>query len=541
VTRPFDPNVQSEFTEIGRATLSFGLPEPISDREKEPFDLGTIKAVLDHTLNVGDHVPQLSLLSLAGKPLERGRLQGKLTFLHFWSGAFAPSLADQSTWKEIYRTFGSNPRFFQIGVVCEDSAELARQAVEQNGFSWLQLSGGKGGGAALGYWVREIPSVFLLGPDGRVLAKNLKGPELKEAVRKALADETLFSAGKKEWREEFPVRRFELASQDAPAAKKEKPAFLLLESREWPTLGSRMVTPETLPEATGKMTLRLLSETGKELRTFPGSDRWGGMVVNNCVAIDAVRGRFYVAGLPFDFHTACFDFNGQKLWQMEKRVPGYAACIDPKIGSLWCTSSSGLTLPRGYGISLLLDEKGMTTAALPIGGNDIVYDPHSDTFWLVNSAIVKLTREGKTLLRVPSKEAGFQLVSVNPTDGSAWVVEDDRLSRGTGETKVWHVDADGKSLAVWKKTGLFVMALACDPQSGIAWIAGGNSDIIRLTPDGKELTPIPFKATSLSVSATTGRIWAATKTEILQLDREGKPISRFAFKSPATYAWVGAF
>ncbi len=541
VTRPFDPNIQSEFTEIGRATLSFGLPEPISNREKEPFDLGTIKAVLDHTIEVGDRVPPPLLHSLNGKPLQRSELQGKLTLLHFWSPAFIPGLADQSTWKEIYRTFGSNPRFFQIGVVCEDSAELARQAVEQNGFSWLQLSGGKGGGAALGYWVREIPSVFLLGPDGRILAKNLKGAELKEAVQKALADEMLFSAGNKEWQEEFPVRRFGPEGPDASAAKQERPAFLVLESRARAIQSSRMVTPETLAEATGNVTLRLLSETGKELRSLPGADRRGGLIANHCLAIDTARERFYLVGHLFDFRSACFDFHGHKLWQMEKRLPGDRACVDPKTGSLWCTRSNGLTGPREYGITVVLDEKGTMTAALPVGGNDIAYDPRADAFWLANSAIVKLSRDGRTLLRIPSMEASFQLVSVNPTDGSAWVVEDDRLGRGTGETKVWHVDAEGKSLAVWKKTGLFVMALACDRQTGNVWIAGGNTDIIRLAPDGKELAPIPFKATSLSISPTTGRIWAATKTEILQLDRKGKLMSRFAFKSPATYAWVGAF
>ena len=46
------------------------------------------------------------------------------------------------------------------------------------------------------YLIRAIPATFLIGPNGRVLAMNLRGAPLKEAVRKALADEKLFPAAK---------------------------------------------------------------------------------------------------------------------------------------------------------------------------------------------------------------------------------------------------------------------------------------------------------------------------------------------------------
>jgi len=44
--------------------------------------------------------------------------------------------------------------------------------------------------------IRAIPATFLIGPNGRVLAINLRDASLKEAVRKALRDEKLFSAAK---------------------------------------------------------------------------------------------------------------------------------------------------------------------------------------------------------------------------------------------------------------------------------------------------------------------------------------------------------
>ena len=172
------------------------------------------------------------------------------------------------------------------------------------------------------------------------------------------------------------------------------------------------------------------------------------------------------------------------------------------------------------------------------------YDPLGDAFWIVNFAIIKLSREGKTLLRISTtnKNGVFRSVSVNPRDGSVWVVQENVPGTGSGETEIWHVDARGQILAVSKKPGLVEASLICDPQNGNAWITGlGQAYILRLAPDGQELVPIPIKATSLSISPTTGRIWAATKTEILELDRDGKTLERFPFKSPASYAWVGAF
>jgi hypothetical protein len=47
-------------------------------------------------------------------------------------------------------------------------------------------------GVAETYLIQAIPATFLIAPDGRVLAMNLRGPALKEAVRDALNDQELF-------------------------------------------------------------------------------------------------------------------------------------------------------------------------------------------------------------------------------------------------------------------------------------------------------------------------------------------------------------
>jgi hypothetical protein len=38
------------------------------------------------------------------------------------------------------------------------------------------------------YWAYEFPSIWPIGPDGRVIARDLSGAAIKEAVARALPD-----------------------------------------------------------------------------------------------------------------------------------------------------------------------------------------------------------------------------------------------------------------------------------------------------------------------------------------------------------------
>ena len=55
--------------------------------------------------------------------------------------------------------------------------------------------------------MRAIPATFLIGPDGRVLAKNLKPEELEPAIAAALRNDKLFAAATTGRPARFPVVR----------------------------------------------------------------------------------------------------------------------------------------------------------------------------------------------------------------------------------------------------------------------------------------------------------------------------------------------
>jgi peroxiredoxin len=185
--------------ETGIVRMPVIVPEAPDRRPNNPLDLGTITAELFEALKVGDLAPNFTVQRIAGSgdELRLGDYAGKLILLDYWATWCGPCLAEMPAIKDIHQTFGSDGRFQLIGLSCDQTAEAAEEYIKQKGLVWTHGFAGNllaGVNAGTVYKVRAIPSTFLIGPDGRILAKNLHGAELKEAVRQALEDPQLFPA-----------------------------------------------------------------------------------------------------------------------------------------------------------------------------------------------------------------------------------------------------------------------------------------------------------------------------------------------------------
>ena len=173
---------------MGEAILPVTVPEGPED---QPVDVGDVKVRLH--VRVGDLAPDFTAPRLDGGSFKLSDTRGKLVLLDFWATWCLPCLAEMPALKEIQETFGGDPRFLLVGVSCDEAAEAPAKYTKENALAWTQVHGGKMlEGVAETYLIRAIPATFLIAPDGRVLAMNLRGPALKEAVRNALNDQKLF-------------------------------------------------------------------------------------------------------------------------------------------------------------------------------------------------------------------------------------------------------------------------------------------------------------------------------------------------------------
>jgi peroxiredoxin len=147
---------------------------------------------------VGDLAPEVKAQTLNGKPIRLADFRGKYVLLEFWATWCGPCIGETPSFEKTWKAFGDHPPFVLLAVSLDNSSDAARRYVEEHDLGWTQAWLGKDAGwaAVRSFGRHGIPSVFLIGPDGRIVAANLRGDRIINAVRDALP--TVREASKKD-------------------------------------------------------------------------------------------------------------------------------------------------------------------------------------------------------------------------------------------------------------------------------------------------------------------------------------------------------
>ena len=256
----------------------------------------------------------------------------------------------------------------------------------------------------------------------------------------------------------------------------------------------------------------------------------------HCVATDAARGRIYLREFVSNRLTAASISEARRFGKSTRSTETHWRLIQ-KTGNLWCTT--GVNLKSGE--TVVLDVTGREVASFPAQGTDIAYDPHTDSFWAVGAGITKLSREGKVLFHKAVEGWACVSVAPNPRDGSVWIVEREHFQVERSVNRLWHLAADGTVIKIRELGERRIFGVACEPETGTAWVVSLRSEILRFTANGEEMPALPVKAVSIAVSPTTGQVWATTETEAIELDRAGRAKTVARFEIPSEQSWLAAF
>jgi len=177
-----------EDEDLGWLCHRFTVPKMEGGRSDEPLDLGQLEITVRKNLNVGDVAPAFEVPTLDGKTVRLSDYRGKVVLIDFWATWSEPRTQLTPRLKAVYKTFRDNDRFVMIGLNFDEDAEAVKDYVKQNGFKWTQGFLGDWYEAKLPaeYGVRDVPAMFLIGPDGKIVAKELLPPAIENAVRQAL-------------------------------------------------------------------------------------------------------------------------------------------------------------------------------------------------------------------------------------------------------------------------------------------------------------------------------------------------------------------
>lgn len=109
--------------------------------------------------------------------------KGKYVFIDFWASWCGPCRAEIPNVVKAYSTY-KDKGLEIVGVSLDQKEDAWKKAIADLGITWPQMSDLKAWnceGAKL-YGINAIPATILLDPDGKIIAKNLRGSDLEKKL-----------------------------------------------------------------------------------------------------------------------------------------------------------------------------------------------------------------------------------------------------------------------------------------------------------------------------------------------------------------------
>ena len=135
-------------------------------------------------LAIGAEAPEISLPSPSGELVTLSSLKGNYVLVDFWAAWCRPCRAENPNVVRMYNQY-SNNNFEILGVSLDRNRASWLKAIEDDGLMWKHVSDLKyfNSEAASDYKIASIPATYLIGPDGTIIAKNLRGPSLEAKLK----------------------------------------------------------------------------------------------------------------------------------------------------------------------------------------------------------------------------------------------------------------------------------------------------------------------------------------------------------------------
>jgi len=136
------------------------------------------------SLAIGEIAPEISLPNPEGEIIKLSALRGKYVLIDFWAAWCGPCRRENPNVVRVYKKY-KDKNFEILGVSLDRNRDKWLQAIEQDGLPWLHVSDLKywKSEAAVAYQIRAIPATYLIDPDGRIIAKNLRGASLEAKLK----------------------------------------------------------------------------------------------------------------------------------------------------------------------------------------------------------------------------------------------------------------------------------------------------------------------------------------------------------------------
>jgi len=137
----------------------------------------------------GAEAPDFSQRTPDGEELSLSDLRGQYVLLDFWASWCKPCRVENPNVVRMHNAY-KEEGFTVLSVSLDTNRDRWLKAIEADNMDWHHISDLKGwrNAAAKLYEVRSIPATLLIGPDGKIIAKNLRGPRLERKLAQLLGN-----------------------------------------------------------------------------------------------------------------------------------------------------------------------------------------------------------------------------------------------------------------------------------------------------------------------------------------------------------------
>ncbi len=147
-----------------------------------------VESPLAARLKPGEAAPAFEATTLDGRKIKLADFRGKYVLLSFWATWCGPCVVEAPHFVALHKALGRRKDFELIGVSLDSDEQALRKFLKDNQFVWTQVFGDRAGASRMAnqFGAAAIPTTYLIGPDGRIVAAELGGESLVEQVRKLI-------------------------------------------------------------------------------------------------------------------------------------------------------------------------------------------------------------------------------------------------------------------------------------------------------------------------------------------------------------------